>query len=80
MGNQNLDGILTEACRLAADGLEVRFAKVLRHMPAENAFLLQAGIGWKKELIGKALIAADLDSPAGYAFKTGEAVDLQSFD
>ena len=71
---QDLDGILNEACRIAADGLQVRLAKVLRHLSNEDAFLLQAGIGWKAGLIGTAKIGADLESPAGYALKTGEPV------
>lgn len=72
--NDTLQAILDEACRLAADGLEVGFAKVLEPLPMENALLLRAGIGWRPGLVGHARIGADLESPAGYAFKTGEPV------
>jgi two-component sensor histidine kinase len=72
--NHDLDGILTEAARLAADGLDVPLAKVLQKLPDENAFLLRAGVGWKPGIIGRIRIGADLESPAGYAFKTGEPV------
>ncbi|CAM4128965.1 PAS domain-containing protein [Paracoccus yeei] len=72
--NDTLQAILDEACRIAADGLEVGFAKVLEPLPMENALLLRAGIGWRPGLVGHARIGADLESPAGYAFKTGEPV------
>ncbi len=72
--NDTLQAILDEACRIAADGLEVGFAKVLEPLPKENALLLRAGIGWRPGLVGHARIGADLESPAGYAFKTGEPV------
>lgn len=49
--NNTLQAILDEACRIAADGLEVGFAKVLEPLPKENALLLRArgsagGPGW----------------------------------
>ena len=69
-----LQAILDEACRIAADGLDVGFAKVLEPLQTENALLLRAGIGWRPGLVGHARIGADLESPAGYAFKTGEPV------
>jgi two-component sensor histidine kinase len=72
--NHDLDAILTEAARLAADGLGVPFAKVLEKQAEENAFLLRAGVGWQPGIVGRIRIGADLESPAGYAFKTGEPV------
>lgn len=69
-----LDPVLTEACRVAAEGLGTTLAKVLERLPAENALLLRAGIGWKPGLVGHARVGADLESPAGFAFKTGEPV------
>lgn len=69
-----LDAILSEACRIAADGLGTRLAKVLEPLPGENSLLLRAGIGWTAGLVGRARVGADIASPAGYAFKTGEPV------
>src|SRR5688572_2855310 len=62
----SLDAILAEACRVAAQGLQVTFAKVLELLAAENALLLRAGVGWKAGLVGRARVGADLESPAGY--------------
>jgi PAS domain S-box-containing protein len=72
--NRDLGALLQEASRLAAVGLATRFAKVLRYLPAENRFLVVAGVGWKPGVVGAATIAGDFDSPAGYALHTGEPV------
>jgi two-component sensor histidine kinase len=77
----DLQAILDEACRLAAEGLEVRFAKVLECLPEEAGFLVRAGVGWKPGVVGHARLGGDLQSPAGYAFRTGKPVitkDLSS--
>lgn len=72
--NHELEAILEEACRVAAEGLRVRFAKVLERLPGESDFLLRAGVGWAPGLVGTARVGADLESPSGYAFRTGEPV------
>jgi two-component sensor histidine kinase len=69
-----LQAILDEASRVAAEGLEVRFAKVLQCLPDEEQFLVRAGVGWKPGVVGRARVGGDLQSPAGYAFRTGEPV------
>lgn len=72
--SHDLPAILQEACRVAAEGLRVRFAKVLEPLRDGEAFLLRAGIGWAPGLVGAARVGADVESPAGYAFRTGEPV------
>jgi two-component sensor histidine kinase len=69
-----LHDILQEASRVAADGLQARFAKVLQYEPGENDFLVCAGVGWEAGVVGYARIGGDLASPAGYAFRTGRPV------
>lgn len=72
--NHDLDAVLEEACRVAAEGLQVRFAKVLECLEEGEPFLLRAGVGWGPGLVGHAQVGADLESPGGYAFRTGEPV------
>ncbi|MFM9859372.1 histidine kinase dimerization/phosphoacceptor domain -containing protein [Pseudoxanthobacter sp. M-2] len=69
-----LHDILQEASRVAADGLQTRFAKVLQHQPGEADFLVCAGVGWQPGVVGHARIGGDLASPAGYAFRTQRPV------
>ena len=72
--SHRIPDLLRESCVVVAEGLEVSFAKVLRHLPEENCFLLEAGIGWLPEDIGTARLGADIQSPAGFAFQTGQPV------
>jgi two-component sensor histidine kinase len=66
--------LFNQTARLIAEGLQVEFAKVMEYLPSENRFLVRAGTGWKAGVVGAATIGADLDSPAGYALKTGKPV------
>ncbi len=68
------DQLLTETACLTAEGLRTEFCKVLEYMPAENRFLVRAGVGWEPGVVGVASIGADLASPAGFALKTGRPV------
>jgi two-component sensor histidine kinase len=66
--------LLDDTARLTAEGLRTEFCKVLEYIPAENRFLVRAGVGWEPGIVGVATIGADLASPAGFALKTGRPV------
>ena len=66
--------ILQRATELCAQGLETRFAKVLEYMPDDKRLLVRAGIGWGSGTIGEVYLGVDLESPAGFAFQTGQMV------
>ena len=68
------DELLAETVRLTAEGLHVQFCKVLRHIPEDNRLLVVAGVGWDVGIVGAASIGADLESPGGFALRTGKAV------
>jgi two-component sensor histidine kinase len=68
------DQLLVDTARLTAEGLRTEFCKVLEYIPAENRFLVRAGVGWDPGVVGVASIGADLASPAGFALKTGQPV------
>ena len=70
----SLDTLLAETARLTAEGLRSQFSKVLEHIPSENRFLVRAGVGWQDGVVGQATIGADLESPAGFALRTGKPV------
>ena len=69
-----IDQLLEDTARLAAEGLQVQFSKVLEYIPAENRLLVRAGVGWGPDVVGVASVGADLASPAGFALKTGKPV------
>lgn len=66
--------LLTETARLAAEGLGAELCKVMEFIPAENCFLVRAGVGWQPGVVGNERIGADLASPAGFALRTGKPV------
>jgi two-component sensor histidine kinase len=59
---------------LTAEGLQAEFCKVLEFLPPQNRLLVRAGVGWGEDVIGKATVGADLESPAGFALRTGKPV------
>jgi signal transduction histidine kinase len=69
---RDLMKILTEAVRVCADGLSVPFSKVCQYRAAENDLLIVAGHGWQDGVVGNVVSRADMSSPQGRAFTTGE--------
>jgi len=66
--------LLEETARLTAEGLRAQFSKVLEHVPSENRLLVRAGTGWAPGVVGSATVGADIESPAGFALRTGKPV------
>ncbi len=66
--------LLTETAKLASEGLQAEFCKVLEHLPAEHCLLVSAGVGWPPGVVGSAKVGDDLGSPAGFALRTGKPV------
>lgn len=72
MGCDDLQQILTEACRLVAEALGADLAKVLEIEPRRGSALVRAGIGWNEGVVGKVRIALDESSSEAHAIRTGE--------
>jgi two-component sensor histidine kinase len=66
--------LLNETVRLTAEGMNAEFCKVLEYIPADNRLLVRAGVGWHEGIVGKATVGADLESPSGFALRTGKPV------
>ena len=66
--------LLDRTAQLTAEALEADYCKVMQHVPAENRLLVVAGVGWEAGVVGTASVGADLESPAGYALRTGKPV------
>lgn len=74
MQSRDLDKILQHAAELCAEGLEAPYAKVLEYIPQGNRLEVRAGVGWAPGSIKDVALGADLESPAGYAYHTGQSV------
>ena len=68
-----LQRLLDEAARIASEGLQTQFAKVLQYRPVSDDLLVVAGVGWHAGVVGHSTLGSGLDSPAGYALHTGQA-------
>jgi two-component sensor histidine kinase len=66
--------LLNHTAKITAEGLGAEYCKVMEYQPAENRFLVRAGLGWGEGIVGHATVGADLASPAGYALRTGKPV------
>jgi two-component sensor histidine kinase len=67
----SFDQLLDDAVRLTAEGMQAEFCKVLEHRPSKHHFLVRAGVGWHPGVVGVATIGDDIESPAGFALRTG---------
>ena len=66
--------ILQQATELSARGLQCSHAKVLEYLPEEKRLVVRAGIGWPAGTVDQVSLGADIESPAGFAFQTGQSV------
>jgi GAF domain-containing protein len=66
--------LLNETVRLTAEGMNAEFCKILEYLPADNRLLVRAGVGWHEGIVGNATVGADLESPSGFALRTGKPV------
>jgi signal transduction histidine kinase len=68
----DLTKVLTEAVRVCAEGLGVPFSQVCQYRAENNDLVVVAGYGWRDQVIGHVVSRADMSSPQGRAFTTGE--------
>jgi two-component sensor histidine kinase len=70
----NFVGMLEHTVRIAAEGLNAEYCKVMEYIPSEERLIVRAGVGWDEGIVGSATVGADLASPAGFALRTGKPV------
>jgi two-component system, sensor histidine kinase PdtaS len=74
MQTRDFRQILQHATELCAEGLPARFAKVLEYLPDEKRLIVRPGVRWAPGTIDIVSLAADIESPAGFAYQTGQTV------
>jgi two-component sensor histidine kinase len=74
MQTRDIARILQRATELCAEGLETTFAKVLEYEAANDRLVVRGGVGWRPGTINDVSLGADIGSPAGYAYHTGQMV------
>ena len=72
--SEDLDEILTEACRLVSEALDTDMAKVMELRDDGNFLFVRAGVGWKPGVVGEVCLSRDPGSSEGRALDTGAPV------
>ena len=78
--SDDLDEILTEACRLVGGALGTDLAKVMELQQDGETLLVRSGVGWKPGVVGVVTIRAADDTSEGHALKTGEPMISPDID
>ncbi|MGV3532302.1 MAG: PAS domain S-box protein [Chthoniobacteraceae bacterium] len=74
LAERDIPALVREAVQIAAQTLNVEFAKVLRVLPDGQGLLLEAGVGWQPGLVGGAVVPAGRHSQAGFTLLSREPV------
>ncbi len=64
---------------LVSQTLQVEYVQVLELLPDGNALKLIAGVGWHQNLVGNALIDANVNTQAGYTLQARQPVVIADF-
>lgn len=78
--SQDLDEVLTEACRLVGEALGTDLAKILEIEEDEQCAIVRAGIGWKPGVVGNARILLGDRSSEAYSLQKAEPVITPDID
>ena len=78
--SNDLDEILTEACRLVGQAIGTDLAKVMELQEDGITLLVRAGVGWKPGVIGSVHVKAEQGSSEGYALQTGQPVSSDDIE
>jgi two-component sensor histidine kinase len=78
--NEDLDEILTEACRLVGEALGTDLAKVLEIEQDGKSVFMRAGVGWKPGYVGKVHLPMRERSSETYSIRVAKPVVTQDID
>ncbi len=76
LGDPNLKRLFSRTVTLVAEVLDVELCKILR-VQDDGRCLLCAGVGWKDGYVGRALVATEGASQAGFTLQSKEPVIVE---
>lgn len=68
-----IDDFLRQVVHQVGRAVDIDRIKILRYRPRHGDLLVEAGVGWKEGVIGKATLPVGLTSPPGRAIQTGRS-------
>ena len=80
LSGADLSKLMDTMVEKIASTLRVELCKILKLNLDESEFLLAAGAGWKKGLVGEATLETGADSQAGYTLIAGKPVVVSDFE
>jgi PAS domain S-box-containing protein len=75
--SDDLNKVLTQACRLVAEVLGTGQAKVLEIEEGGTSLFVRAGVGWNPDIVGKVRLPLDEHSSENFAIKAGKPVIME---
>lgn len=72
--NDDLQEVLTEACRLVVRALEADFSKVVEIQPGGECLLVRAGVGWRPGIVGQMQLPMGERTSEAHAIEIGTPV------
>lgn len=80
LAGADLPELMDALVRAVARHLGVECVKVLRYIPDEENFLLEAAVGFSRTHVGTEIVDGGTDSQAGYTLLSCEPVIVEDFD
>lgn len=75
--SEDLEEVLTEACRLVCSALGTDHAKILEIQQGAGELLVRAGIGWHQDIVGKLRLPLSERSSETFSIAAGKPVITQ---
>ena len=72
--SDDLDEILTEACRLVSEAMETKRAKILEIQDGGRSLLVRAGVGWSPDVVGRVRLDMRERSSETFSIEAGVPV------
>ena len=72
--SDDLDEVLTEACRLVGRALDTDLAKILEIEPDRRCLLVRAGVGWRPGVVGETRLPMHERSSEAYSIEAARPV------
>ena len=71
------DEFFQELVVRVAQAIEITYVKLLRYRPDLTDLFVEAGYGWKPGMVGTTAFPADMSSPVGRTFRTGQPIVIE---
>ncbi|MBQ0819499.1 PAS domain S-box protein [Microvirga sp. HBU67558] len=75
--SEDLDEVLTEACRLVGEAMDTGRAKVLEIARDGDSLLVRAGVGWARDIVGQVRLPMNERSSETYSIRKRKPVITQ---